>query len=119
MQRKLLGQQAESLAKKHLQNKSYHFVTQNFRTKFGEIDLIFLSPDKSTIVFIEVKARHQVNLGLPEEAVTPEKLKTITKVSEYFLQTHPDFPQLARIDVIAIELDQSPLKIRHIKNASV
>ena len=58
-----LGNQGELLAKKHLQNKGYTFLEKNYRTKFGEIDLIFQS--KNTVVFVEVKTRTKLDQGLP------------------------------------------------------
>ena len=116
MQTRKLGLKAEDQAKKVLLNKGYRFITQNFRTRFGEIDLIFTDGD--TTVFVEVKARHRVEQGLPEEAVNPSKLKKITKVAQYFLQRHSKFPQRARIDVVSLELDQTPPTIRHLKNVT-
>lgn len=116
MQTKKVGLKAENQAKKFLLNKGYRFITQNFHTRFGEIDLIFV--DHGTTVFVEVKARHKVDQGLPEEAVNLRKLKKIAKVAEYFLQKHAEFPQRARIDVIALELDLTPPLIRHLKNVT-
>lgn len=35
-----LGKLGENIALKHLKKKGYRFVDRNFRSKFGEIDLI-------------------------------------------------------------------------------
>lgn len=111
-----LGAEAENLARKLLESKGFTFLTRNFRTSFGEIDLIFR--DYHTTVFVEVKAREDSTLGLPEEAVTPQKLKIITKVGEYFLQKYPGMPQLARIDVVALDLSHVPPRVTHHRSVS-
>jgi len=69
---KKLGDQGEVAARRLLENKGYRFLTGNFRTKFGEIDLIF--QDREELVFVEVKARTKSEQGLPEEAVNRYKL---------------------------------------------
>ena len=107
-----LGQQGESRAKKLLQNKGYTLIAENFSTKFGEIDLIFT--DRNQLIFVEVKTRSSDRLGHPEEAVNHRKIAKISRVGEYFMVSHPDLPQSARIDVIAIEGDQ----IQHFQNIS-
>ncbi|MBU1850225.1 MAG: YraN family protein, partial [Nanoarchaeota archaeon] len=48
---------------------------RNFKKRYGEIDIIAQSG--STLVFIEVKTRWSRKFGLPEEAVTPWKLKSV------------------------------------------
>lgn len=111
-----LGARAESLARRLLESKGLKFLTRNFRTSFGEVDLVFI--DNHTTVFVEVKAREDSTLGLPEEAVTPQKLKTITRVGEYFLQKYPGAPQLARIDVVAIDLSRTPPLITYYRSVT-
>src|SRR5262245_3856447 len=49
------GEVGERAAKKHLQNLGLKFLTSNFRSERGEIDLIFR--DSDCLVFVEVKAR--------------------------------------------------------------
>ena len=49
------GEVGERAAKKHLQKLGLKFLTANFRSKRGEIDLIFRDGD--CLVFVEVKSR--------------------------------------------------------------
>lgn len=109
--KKQKGQQGELLAQKHLQNKGYQLLSQNYRTKLGEIDLIF--SHHKTIVFVEVKARNFFTQGIPEEAVTPHKLHKISQVAQEYLLSHHLSSSLWRIDVVAVELDKTPPDIRH------
>ena len=95
-----LGNIAENYAAKLLVSKGYSLVDRNFRSRFGEIDIITLK--ESTLVFIEVKARWSNKFGAPEEAVTPSKLWKIQKTSQYFSLLHPELPKKLRIDVVAL-----------------
>lgn len=110
--KKQQGKLGEQLAKKLLKNKGYRFLTQNYRTKFGEIDLIF--SDKAILVFVEVKTRTSFHQGLPEEAVTPRKLATIQRVAQAYMQENDVEDKLARIDVVAVELHGTTPEIRHL-----
>lgn len=97
------GKLGEETAEKFLQGKGYKVLTKNFRSRFGEIDII--AQDKDTLVFVEVKTRWNKAYGYPQEAVTPRKIRSIIKTSEYFKVLYPKTPNLMRIDVVAIEID--------------
>lgn len=107
--RKQFGYEGEQLAKKYLINKGYNFLTQNFRTRFGEIDLVF--ENNGQLVFVEVKTRSNLNKGRPEESVTQRKIKQIYRVAEAFFQKYPKLPQSGRIEVVAVIENE----ITHIK----
>lgn len=110
------GQKAEALARKHLEAKGYQFIAQNFSCKLGEIDLIML--DNQQLVFVEVKARHSNRYGYPEEFVTPSKLRKILRTAQLFMQTHTEFPQSGRIDIISILGSTTKPQITHLIDAS-
>lgn len=116
--RKNLGKIGEQRAVEYLQKKGYKILQQNFSCKLGEIDIIV--QDKDCLVFVEVKTRWSNKYGLPEEAVTANKLKSIIKTGEYFKLLNPETPELMRIDVIAVELSKkgSLCSIRHLKNVT-
>ncbi|NMC36213.1 YraN family protein [Candidatus Beckwithbacteria bacterium] len=113
LQKKQLGKLGENLAKKHLQNKGYCFLVQNFHTRFGEIDLIFL--DDKTVVFVEVKTRVDDTFGSPEEAISKTKISHLKKAAYFFLQQNPQYEDsLLRFDAICIEIRSK--QIRHYEN---
>jgi len=95
------GNYAEDYACKLLQHKGYKVLDRNFSSRFGEIDIIALDPQK-TLVFVEVKARWNQKFGKPEEAVTPQKLQKIIKTSEYYCLTHKNSPKKKEIVVISL-----------------
>lgn len=100
-----LGKLGEALAATYLQGRGYQLLNRNFKARYGEIDLIFTY--KSTLVFVEVKTRIGREFGLPEEAVTPKKLREVIKTSQYYALLHPRLPATQRIDVVGIELDNT------------
>lgn len=114
------GKLGEEAACKLLQKLGYKIIEKNFRTRYGEIDIIVCDSSNKvdTLVFVEVKTRWNINYGYPEEAVTPRKLRLVTKAAQYYKLTHPNTPDLLRIDVVAIEVeDDKVTAIRLIKNA--
>lgn len=96
-----VGSKAERKAAKFLEKLGYKVIDRNFRSKFGEIDLVAVEDD--TLVFVEVKARATRLFGLPEEAVNKRKIQHITLAGEYYASKHPELPKLQRIDVVAVE----------------
>lgn len=97
-----LGKKGEKLAAVYLQRHGYRILTTNFRSKLGEIDII--AQERSVLVFVEVKTRWSKKFGLPEEAVSPWKIRSITRTGEYFKMLRPELPESLRIDVVAISL---------------
>jgi putative endonuclease len=98
----LQGKKAEDYASRFLLQNGYRIIERNFRSKFGEIDIIALKD--GILVFAEVKARWSTRFGMPEEAVTPQKLWKIGRTGEYYSLLHPELPKKLRIDVVALTL---------------
>ena len=61
------GELGERVAKKYLQRAGLKFLTANYRSARGEIDLIFREDD--CLVFIEVKTRSSEEWTRPAAAV--------------------------------------------------
>ena len=115
-----LGNLGEKLAKKHLLNKDFKFIQQNFHSKFGEIDLIFL--DNEILVFVEVKTRVGNKYGPPEDAITPSKIRHLVKAVAYFQLKNPNLPESCRIDIVAVQFDEAThklLSINHYQNITL
>lgn len=110
------GRLGEQLAEKFLKKQGYRLVAKNYKTRYGEIDII--GYDGDVLVFIEVKARATSFFGLPEEAVNFTKQNKIIRVALYYLNQHHLTEATWRVDVVGVELfkDQEPI-IRLIKNA--
>jgi len=102
-QTSLQGNLAENFASNFLSQNGYKVIDRNFRSKFGEIDIIALKDDY--LAFVEVKARWSNKFGLPEEAVTSSKLWKIGRTGEYYSLLHSDLPKKLRIEVVALEIE--------------
>lgn len=108
------GKKAEDYAVNLLKGKGYKIIDRNFRSKFGEIDIVAIKDD--VLVFVEVKARWSLKFGKPEEAVTSSKLWKIGKTGEYYSLLHPNLPKKLRIDVVAIEIKDGEVSSAKIIN---
>ena len=117
MSNKTVGNYGESLARQYLQGQGYRILEENFRNKLGEIDLI--AQDGKTICFVEVKTRQSLDQGQPYEAVTPWKIRKLSRMATFYLKhKYHSLEILSRFDVISIVQDKiSPPSIQHIKNA--
>ena len=101
MNKRTVGTEYEQKAVEYLKSRGYFIIERNFRCKSGEIDLI--AKHENYLVFIEVKYRKNSTKGSPEEAVTLSKIRTISKVADYYRLRYgygEDTP--CRFDVIAI-----------------
>lgn len=114
--RQSLGRMGESIAAAHLEKHGYSIIKTNYRTPYGEIDLITKHDD--VIIFVEVKTRASRSLGPPEISITPRKEEHLRSAAEYFIQMHPELINDWRIDAISIQIlaDNSPPLIDHFEN---
>ena len=76
------GALAEQRACSFLKNHGMKLITQNYRYRGGEIDLIM--SDGETTVFIEVKCRKDVSHGHPFENIDHRKQQKLTRTAEHF-----------------------------------
>lgn len=115
--RQKLGKKGEQTAALYLMPLGYKIVETNYRTPYGELDLIAELDD--LMVFIEVKTRSSASLGNPEISVTLRKQVHIVKSVEYYLQQMDQFTKSCRIDVIAVRYARPdlPPEIVHFENA--
>lgn len=113
--RKRFGNKSEKAAVKYLRKAGYKILETNYRSKFGEIDIIAM--DKKSIVFIEVKARKSETFGTPLEAVNSKKQKRISMVALNYLKQKDKISCKARFDVVGIKITKNNSEIKLIKNA--
>ena len=100
-----LGRRGEDAAVEFLQEQGYKILEQNFKSMFGEIDII--AEDKETLCFVEVKTRASGELGSPFEAVSRMKQRKLSKVALSYLKAKDLFERSARFDVVAISKDEN------------
>ena len=103
MKRKETGDLGEKLARDFLKKRGYHIVESNYRCAEGEIDII--ARQKDTLVFVEVRTKHSLEFGSPEESITRKKMEKLRTLAARYRQEHDDEPPEWRIDFVAVELD--------------
>ena len=97
---KCIGNYGEDLACSFLKNLGYTILDRNFRTRYGEIDII--CSYKDIIIFLEIKSRYTNNYGLPIESVTYSKQKQIIKLSKSYIHLKNLYNFNIRYDIISI-----------------
>lgn len=99
-----LGRSGEAAAARYLRRRLYSIIEANYRTRYGEIDIIARRGE--VVAFVEVKARRGASFGQPFEAVGPRKQEQIRRMALAWLATHqrdPEFNRCVfRFDVISI-----------------
>jgi len=108
------GSHGEELALKYLEDQGYRRLEQQWRSRYGEIDLIMMDQDE--LVFVEVKLRSSHDFGLPEEMVSRSKTNRISKTAECYLEKNNPEERFWRFDTIAITLRGSHYEIFHLKD---
>jgi len=125
---KKTGQRGEDLAVEFLHNKGFLIVERNFRTRYGEIDIVCY--DKNILVFVEVKTKIGHDFGEPEEMINKKKLGQVERMGEVYVllktqelknsktQNNDGLCNLGggcRVDVVAVVLDRD-LELESIKH---
>ncbi len=107
----------ERLAVSFIQRKGFTILQRNFRSPYGEIDIIAETGDHN-IIFIEVKARKNL-LENAFSSVSQSKQRRILKTAAFYLQSNPELEnRLVRFDVIGIAEKKDGLyQIEHMEDA--
>lgn len=112
-----IGFLGEQLAVQHLQATGYTVVTRNWRFRLGEIDIV--AQQGETLVFVEVRARHDETTENAFASITPAKREKMIRAAYAYADAHklPDDTPW-RIDVIAVAFPKGkhPL-IEHAEDA--
>jgi len=110
------GQAGELAARSHLRDLGLKFLTANFRSDRGEIDLIFR--DQDCLVFVEVKTRSSEDWTRPAAAVNARKRRLLTKTAFDYLRLIRNPPIKIRFDIVEVLLrDGAVHKVRHLPNS--
>lgn len=108
------GRWGETVAQQFLVARGCEIIARNFRTRYGEIDLIVR--DERTIVFVEVKTRVR-DSGAGEASVDWRKQQRIVRAARAYVQHAPD--AVYRFDVLVVlYVPRTPtVRIRHYRDA--
>ena len=107
------GVQAEQLAVQYLQQHGLKLIAQNYRGRFGEIDLIM--QDGATLVFIEVRLRRDARFGGAALSIDARKQQRIISTAQQYLASLIRIPA-CRFDAVLME-DAQGRNMQWLKNA--
>jgi putative endonuclease len=109
------GELGERAAKKHLKGLGMKFLTANFASKRGEIDLVFRDAD--CLVFVEVKTRSSEDWTRPASAVDARKRRLLSQTALDYLRLIKNPEVKVRFDIVEVLLaDGEVREIRHLPN---
>ena len=114
----LLGAWGEALAAEYMRKKHYRLVAANYRSRFGELDLIM--ENRKFLVFVEVKTRKTADFAAAREFVDYRKQDRLRMTASIYLSENPTKLQ-PRFDVVEIyapqgEKTEKPV-IEHLEDA--
>lgn len=110
------GALGETAARKHLQKAGLKFLTANYKSKRGEIDLVFR--DRDCLVFVEVKTRSSEQWGRPADMVDQEKRRHLTRAAFDYLRKLKDRSVKTRFDIVEVLLEDGLVReVRHLPNS--
>jgi putative endonuclease len=115
-----LGAAGERLAAEHLERRGFRILERNYRTRWGELDIIAF--DGRTLAFCEVKTRRAGgSRGGALEAVGPRKQSRVRKMAGSWLIERRDRPSAdaLRLDAIGVTVDAAGklVSLEHLEGA--
>ena len=115
-----LGRLGEQLAAEHLVRRGFQIVERNYRTRWGELDIVAF--DGHTLAFCEVKTRRLSRPGrTPLESVHARKRSQVRKMAGRWLTDRTDRPYAdnLRFDAIGVTFDPSGrlVSLEHLEGA--
>jgi putative endonuclease len=140
--RRHLGQAGELLAAEHLERQGFTVLDRNYRTRWGELDIVAF--DGTTLTFCEVKTRTAPftrgdraappagspgpaptlatpAAGAPLEAIHGRKRGQVRKMAGRWLieRTRRPYADTIRFDAIGVTVDPSGrlMKLEHLEGA--
>jgi putative endonuclease len=118
-----LGALGEWIAREHLEQRGYRIVEANFRTRWGELDLVAMNDD--CLVFCEVKTRlRRTSDGPfgPLTAVGAAKRRKVRRMAREWLAARPPphrRPPALRFDALGVTLGPRGqlVELQHVEGA--
>jgi putative endonuclease len=109
------GQLGERAAREHLCASGMKFLTANFRSHRGEIDLILRDAD--CLVFVEVKSRSSEHWNRPAAAIDAKRRRRLSEAAFDYLRLLGNPEIKFRFDVVEVLLANGQVReVRHLPN---
>jgi putative endonuclease len=104
-----IGQVGEETAKNYLISEGFILIQTNFKSKFGEIDII--CEKNKTVYFVEVKFRNSNEFGTGAYAINKNKIRHIRNTAEVWItQNKSKYPDY-NYDFLALVIENDQIEI--------
>lgn len=125
--RREIGRRGEELAADHLVRRGFSILDRNFRTRWGELDIVAF--DGRTLVFCEVKSRRcsgaqirgEETAAVAFESLHPRKRSQVRRMANVWMSNRPERPHapLVRFDAIGVTFQERGELVRldHLEGA--
>ena len=114
-----LGKHGERLAAEHLARLGFEIVERNYRTRWGELDIV--AYDGTTLAFCEVKTiRLTSGRGAFESLRGPQRQRVRKMAGSWLIErTNRPHADLLRFDAIGVTIDATGklVSIEHLEGA--
>lgn len=117
MSKTKIGTMGEIEAVRYFRNNGYRIVTVNYKTRFGEIDIICTKGNY--IIFAEVKTRNEDSIAAPKEFVDYNKQNRIINTAMIYISSRRLLfqPRFDVVEVVYNKKNDKVVSLNHIKNA--
>ena len=111
-----LGRYGEQVAARVLTEAGCVVLAQNWRCRFGEVDLV--ARDGDALVICEVKTRRGDDYGGPLAAVGSAKLERLRRAAQCWVEAHGAVAEV-RFDVIAVwAAERGGARVEHLRGVA-
>lgn len=124
-QNKETGNRGERLAGEYLQQKGYKILTRNYRSKWGEVDIVAKTSQQElgtrseeVVVFVEVKTKSSDRYGEPWEMVNHWKIEQVKRMGEVWSREY-GWEGRVRVDVVGVWLSGQEPRIEHWESVEI
>ena len=112
-----LGKWGEDFAAEYLQKQGYVIRDRDWHCGKRDIDLVAISADLTTVVFVEVKTRTTDEVSEPADAVNRQKIRNLGIAANNYIKQFNVVEQV-RFDVVTIVGNNSKnAQLEHIEDA--
>ncbi len=112
-----LGKWGEDEAVSFLERQGYEVLERDWKMGKRDLDIIAVTENRDTLVFVEVKTRQSDDLQEPEEAVDKMKMRNLAVAANAYVKLH-DVQQEIRFDIVSVVGRKSHVEqIEHIEDA--
>ena len=104
-----LGKWGEDQAAQYLESLGFEIIERDWKFGKRDIDIIAMTEDRMTLVFVEVKTRQNDVMQEPEEAVDVKKMRNLAKAANAYIKLH-HLDVDVRFDIISVIGERSCLQ---------